>query len=111
MLVPTNLHIYYIFILLYSPYYSGGSFITGQLGDKFSPVTVVGAGLIGSTVCLLLIAYGASSSIINNVALCSTWFLTCQMLHGAFQATGGPGSHLIINASCYLLFTNSINYI
>lgn len=70
----------------------GGSFITGQLGDKFSPVTVVGAGLIGSTICLLLIAYGASSSIINNVALCSTWFLTCQMLHGAFQATGGPGT-------------------
>jgi sugar phosphate permease len=70
--------------------YAFGSFITGSLGDRFSPVAVVGGGLLGSTVCLLLIVYGASSSIIHNVALCGTWFLTCQLFHGAFQATGGP---------------------
>ena len=70
--------------------YAGGSFITGQLGDRFSPVAVIGGGLLGSTICLLLIIFGASTSIISNVALCGTWFLTCQMLHGAFQATGGP---------------------
>lgn len=70
--------------------YAGGSFITGQLGDRFSPVAVIGGGLLGSTVCLLLIVYGASTGIVNNIALCGTWFLTCQMLHGAFQATGGP---------------------
>ena len=70
--------------------YAGGSFITGQLGDRFSPVVVVGLGLLGSTICLLLIVFGASTSIISNVALCGTWFLTCQLLHGAFQATGGP---------------------
>lgn len=70
--------------------YAGGSFITGQLGDRFSPVVVVGLGLLGSTICLMLIVFGASTSIISNVALCGTWFLTCQLLHGAFQATGGP---------------------
>eukprot|EP01038_Epipyxis_sp_PR26KG_P004666 gene4666-6554_t len=70
--------------------YAGGSFITGQLGDRFSPVAVIGGGLLGSTVCLLLIVYGASTSIITNVALCGSWFLTCQLFHGAFQATGGP---------------------
>ena len=70
--------------------YAFGSFITGQLGDRFSPVAVVGGGLLGSTICLLLIVYGASTNIIHNAALCGTWFLTCQLLHGAFQATGGP---------------------
>ena len=70
--------------------YAGGSFITGQLGDRFSPVAVIGGGLLGSTVCLMAIIFGASTNIISNVALCGTWFLTCQMLHGAFQATGGP---------------------
>lgn len=78
--------------------YAGGSFITGQLGDRFSPVAVVGLGLLGSTICLLLIVFGASTSIISNVALCGTWFLTCQLLHGAFQATGGPVR--IIEAFC-----------
>jgi sugar phosphate permease len=72
--------------------YAGGSFITGQLGDRFSPVAVVTGGLLGSTLCLLLIVFGASTSIISNAALCGSWFLTCQMLHGAFQATGGPVS-------------------
>jgi sugar phosphate permease len=70
--------------------YAGGSFITGQLGDRFSPVAVVAGGLLGSTICLFLIIFGASTSIIHNVALCGSWFLTCQLLHGAFQATGGP---------------------
>jgi sugar phosphate permease len=70
--------------------YAFGSFITGQLGDHFSPVAVVAGGLIGSTVCLFLIVYGASTSIIHNAAVCGTYFLACQLIHGAFQATGGP---------------------
>lgn len=70
--------------------YAFGSFITGQLGDRFSPVGVVAGGLAGSTICLFLIVFGASTSIIHNAAICGTWFLTCQLLHGAFQATGGP---------------------
>ena len=78
--------------------YAGGSFITGQLGDRFSAVGVVGAGLLGSTLCLLLIVYGASTSIISNAALCGTWFLTCQLLHGAFQATGGPVNTAIMGS-------------
>lgn len=78
--------------------YAFGSFITGQLGDRFSPVGVVGGGLLGSTVCLLLIIYGASTTIIHNAALCGTWFLTCQLLHGAFQATGGPVNTAIMGS-------------
>lgn len=78
--------------------YAGGSFITGQLGDHFSPVAVVGGGLLGSTICLLLIIFGASTSIIHNVALCGTWFLTCQLVHGAFQATGGPVNTAIMGS-------------
>lgn len=80
--------------------YAGGSFITGQLGDRFSPVVVVGLGLLGSTICLLLIVFGASTSIISNVALCGTWFLTCQLLHGAFQATGGPVYFIFVWQLC-----------
>ena len=38
--------------------YAGGSFITGQLGDRFSPVVVIGLGLLGSTLCLFLIVLG-----------------------------------------------------
>lgn len=53
---------------------------------------------MGSTVCLLLIVYGASTSIIHNAALCGTWFLTCQLLHGAFQATGGPVNTAIMGS-------------
>ena len=70
--------------------YAGGSFVTGMLGDRFSPTGVVGLGLLGSTLCLFLIVLGASSSIVTNVAISSSWFLTVQLLHGAFQATGGP---------------------
>lgn len=70
--------------------YACGSFVTGMLGDRFSPVAVIAGGLFGSTACLLLIAYGASTSIISNAALCGAWFLTWQLIHGLFQATGGP---------------------
>ena len=89
--------------------YAGGSFITGQLGDRFSPVAVIAGGLFGSTICLLLIVFGASTSIIHNVALCGTWFLTCQMLHGAFQATGGPVSFHCFMYSVYI-FTDLLEY-
>lgn len=70
--------------------YAGGSFVTGMLGDRFSPVVVVAMGLLGSTLCLFLIILGASTSIVTNVAICGTFFLSCQLLHGLFQATGGP---------------------
>ena len=70
--------------------YAGGSFVTGMLGDRFSPVAVVGLGLLGSTMCLALIVFGASSSIVSNIAISSSYFLTVQLIHGAFQATGGP---------------------
>ena len=78
--------------------YAGGSFVTGQLGDRFSPVLVISTGLLGSTVCLFLIAYGASSFVVTSAALCGTWFLACQLLHGLFQATGGPVNTAIMGA-------------
>jgi len=70
--------------------YAGGNFITGQLGDHFSPVVVISIGLLGSTLCLFGMVIGASTFIVRHSAICPTWFLTCQLLHGAFQATGGP---------------------
>jgi OPA family glycerol-3-phosphate transporter-like MFS transporter 1/2 len=70
--------------------YAAGSFVTGMLGDRFSPTFVVGLGLLGSTLCLLLIILGASTSIVSNVAISGTFFLGVQLLHGLFQATGGP---------------------
>ena len=89
--------------------YAGGSFITGQLGDRFSPVNVVGAGLLGSTVCLGLIILGASTSIITNAGICGTFFLTCQMLHGAFQATGGPVNTLSLILYYHLLIISLLD--
>jgi MFS family permease len=80
--------------------YAGGSFVTGQLGDHFSPVAVVAGGLLGSTVCLFLILIGASTSIIDSAAVCSTWFLGCQLLHGLFQATGGPVRIFLLAELC-----------
>ena len=70
--------------------YAGGSFITGQLGDRFSPVIVIAMGLLGSTLCLFSIMFGTNNFIVENAALCGVWFLTTQLLHGVFQATGGP---------------------
>lgn len=70
--------------------YALGSFITGMLGDRFSPVGVVGLGLVGSTLCLLAMLVGVSTSVASNVATCGSFFLTVQLVHGAFQATGGP---------------------
>ena len=70
--------------------YAGGSFVTGMLGDRFSPTFIVGLGLLGSTLCLLLIILGASTSLVSNVAISGTFFLGVQLLHGLFQATGGP---------------------
>lgn len=72
--------------------YAGGSFVTGMLGDRFSPVVVIAGGLLGSTLCLFLIILGASTSIVHSIAICGTYFLSCQLLHGLFQATGGPVS-------------------
>ena len=72
--------------------YAGGSFVTGMLGDRFSPVAVIAGGLLGSTLCLFLIILGASTSIVHSIAICGTYFLSCQLLHGLFQATGGPVS-------------------
>mmetsp|Transcript_4962 Transcript_4962/g.8114 ORF Transcript_4962/g.8114 Transcript_4962/m.8114 type:complete len:467 (+) Transcript_4962:96-1496(+) len=70
--------------------YAGGSFITGQLGDRFSPVAVIAIGLMGSTLCLFLIIIGASTGIAQSAAICGAWFLGTQLIHGLFQATGGP---------------------
>ena len=78
--------------------YAGGSFVTGLLGDRFSPVMVISAGLLGSTLCLFLIVYGASSFVVHSAALCGAWFLGCQLLHGLFQATGGPVNTAIMGA-------------
>lgn len=70
--------------------YAGGSFITGPLGDRFSPTGVVGIGLLGSTICLFLITVGSATSIADSATYSLSWFAGAQFLHGLFQATGGP---------------------
>jgi sugar phosphate permease len=70
--------------------YAGGSFITGQLGDRFSPVRIIACGLLGSTVCLFSMIFGVSPWVTSSSALVGMWFLGTQLIHGAFQATGGP---------------------
>lgn len=69
--------------------YAGGSFITGMLGDRFSPTFIVGLGLAGSSLCLLLITMGVSTGI-PLLGISAFWFAGTQFLHGFFQATGGP---------------------
>jgi sugar phosphate permease len=70
--------------------YAGGSFITGPLGDRFSPSAVIGIGLLGSSVCLLLIAIGSATALATSIAYSLLWFASIQFFHGFFQATGGP---------------------
>lgn len=72
--------------------YALGSFITGPLGDRFSPSAVVGIGLLGSTACLFLITAGSEIPAIAGSAgsLGLAWFAGTQFFHGFFQATGGP---------------------
>uniref|UniRef100_A0A7S2CJV4 Major facilitator superfamily (MFS) profile domain-containing protein n=1 Tax=Octactis speculum TaxID=3111310 RepID=A0A7S2CJV4_9STRA len=77
--------------------YAGGSFITGMLGDNFSPVTIIAIGLLGSSAVLLLMVFGASTSIASTAGLCAIYFTSIQAIHGFFQATGGPVNTVIVN--------------
>eukprot|EP00968_Pinguiococcus_pyrenoidosus_P025502 scaffold6180_cov200-Pinguiococcus_pyrenoidosus.AAC.5 len=70
--------------------YAFGSFVTGILGDRFSPTAVVGIGLMGSSLCLGAMVVGASTSIADSVSVMAVWFVATQTIHGLFQATGGP---------------------
>jgi sugar phosphate permease len=76
--------------------YSAGSFVTGMLGDRYSPVAIIGIGLIGSSAVLGLIVVGASTSIVDS-DFALIWFAGVQILHGFFQATGGPVNTAIMN--------------
>lgn len=78
--------------------YAGGSFITGALGDRFSPTKVVAIGLLGSSVVLFLIVVGASTPLIaESASVGMLWFAGVQIIHGFFQATGGPVNTAIMN--------------
>ena len=78
--------------------YAGGSFITGALGDRFSPTKVIAIGLLGSSVVLFLIVLGASSPMIaESASVGLIWFAGVQIIHGFFQATGGPVNTAIMN--------------
>eukprot|EP00808_Paulinella_micropora_P015756 g78188.t1 len=77
--------------------YAMGSFVTGMLGDRFSAVVVISLGLLGSSLCLLSFLVGVETSIATS-AMCGTWFVTTQALHGLFQATGGPVNTAIMGS-------------
>jgi len=53
--------------------YAGGSFITGQLGDRFSPVVVIAMGLLGSTFCLFAMIMGTTEWIVTSATMCGIW--------------------------------------
>lgn len=76
--------------------YSAGSFVTGMLGDRFSPVMVIAIGLLGSSVVLFAITIGVSTGIATS-GMCLVWFAGWQIMHGFFQATGGPVNTAIMN--------------
>lgn len=78
--------------------YAGGSFITGALGDRFSPTAVVGIGLVGSTLCLVSMVLGVSTGIATSATLAAGWFVSTQAVHGLFQATGGPVNTAIMGS-------------
>jgi len=78
--------------------YAGGSFVTGMLGDRFSAVKVIGIGLFGSSLVLAAITFGASTDIASSEAFGGFWFTGFQVLHGFFQATGGPVNTAIMNS-------------
>lgn len=71
-------------------FYACGSLITGPLGDRFSPVTVIGVGLLGSSACLVAMIFGTYPFVSSNAYYCTGWFVVTQCFHGLFQATGGP---------------------
>lgn len=78
--------------------YAGGSFITGALGDRYEPTKVVAIGLLGSSVVLFLIVVGASVPLVaESASVGLIWFAGVQIVHGFFQATGGPVNTAIMN--------------
>lgn len=67
-----------------------GSCVAGHLGDKYSPVKIVGYGLLGSSITFALLIMGVSTSVITNPAVSSVYFLVIALSFGAFQAPGTP---------------------
>lgn len=68
-----------------------GALVAGHLSDgKYSPVNIVGYGLIGTAITIALLIFGVSTSIVTTPAISSGYFLVIAVLFGAFQAPGIP---------------------
>lgn len=79
--------------------YAIGSFISGRLGDMFPQNVVIGVGLLGSTLCLGLIAIFQWTDVVNsNYPLGFFLFVLAQFTHGFFQSTGGPVNTSVMGA-------------
>jgi len=71
--------------------YAIGSFLSGRLGDTFPQNIIIGVGLLGSTLCLGLIAYFQHIDVMHsNHNVGFFLFVLAQFIHGLFQSTGGP---------------------
>jgi sugar phosphate permease len=71
--------------------YAIGSFISGRLGDMFPQNAIIGYGLLGSTLCLLMIWGLQLLDIIHSsYSMGFFLFVLAQFIHGLFQSTGGP---------------------
>ena len=71
-----------IVLSLYSLMYSLGQFYTGMLSDRFGPRLIVGAGLIISLVCSVVMGFGHVFVV----------FLIMFTINGIAQSTGWPGT-------------------
>jgi sugar phosphate permease len=73
-------------------FYAIGSFFSGKLGDTYHAPTVVGYGLIGSSLCVMLLVFGVDENIARESAagFVRFYFLLTWLLHGLVQSTGGP---------------------
>lgn len=70
-------------------FYAIGSFFSGKLGDTYHAPSVVGIGLIGSSVCVMMLVFGVENDVVRS-SIARFYFLTCWLFHGLVQSTGGP---------------------
>jgi OPA family glycerol-3-phosphate transporter-like MFS transporter 1/2 len=71
--------------------YAIGSFISGRLGDVFPQNAIIGIGLIGSLLCLGMIAGLQICGLVHSSYGAAFFlFVMAQFIHGLFQSTGGP---------------------
>jgi sugar phosphate permease len=77
--------------------YGIGSFISGKLGDKYSPQTIISAGLSGSGICILIFQLALHWNLSERWPFVAPLLFSANWsLHGLFQSTGGPVNTVVM---------------